>query len=206
MSLPAAIVLAGGGSRRMGGVDKAALVVAGVPMLERVLAAARPLCSRLVVVGPARPTAVAGVDFVQEPAPGGGPVPAVAAGLDAVAAGGGAAVDVVLVLAADLPLLAAADLGRLLDRLTAGPSVDAVAAADHRGGPNPLLAAYRVAAVVTAGGPGSPAAGLLPARVATVDLGPEATLNVNRRDDLDRAAAVLRSRGGPPSTRSSSAP
>ena len=185
----------------MGGVDKAALEVVGMPMLDRVLAAARPLCSRVVVVGPARPTAVAGVDFVQEPAPGGGPVPAVAAGLEAI----GGEAEVVFVLAADLPLLGAADLGRLLDRLGASPHVDAVAA-DHRGSPNPLLAAYRVAALAAGAGAGAPASGLLPVRVATVDLGPVATLNVNRPDDLARAVGLLSRPGAGPSRRSSSPP
>ncbi|MDQ4090592.1 MAG: nucleotidyltransferase family protein, partial [Actinomycetota bacterium] len=80
----AGIVLAGGAGRRMGGVDKAALVVGGVPLLDRVLGAARPVCDRLVVVGPERPTEVAGVTFVREDPPGGGPVPGVAAGLAAV--------------------------------------------------------------------------------------------------------------------------
>ena len=185
----------------MGGVDKAAVDVAGTTMLDRVLAAVRPLCGRLVVVGPARPTTVPGVDFVQEPAPGGGPVPAVAAGLAAADDA-----DPVVVLAADLPLLCTGDLQRLLARLAADPPVDAVAALDHRRLPNPLLAAYRRAALGPAPGPGTPAAGLLPARVAAVDLGARATLNVNRPADLEAAVALLTSPGGPPSTRSSSSP
>ena len=47
----AALVLAGGRARRMQGVDKAALQVAGTPLLDRVIGA----CSGLpvVVVGPA---------------------------------------------------------------------------------------------------------------------------------------------------------
>jgi len=185
----------------MGGVDKAAIDVAGTTMLDRVLAAARLVCGRLVVVGPVRATTVPGVDFVQEPAPGGGPVPAVAAGL--VTAGDA---DPVVVLAADLPLLSTGDLRRLLDRLAADPPVDAVAALDHRRLPNPLLAAYRRDALGHAPGPGTPATGLLPARVATVDLGSQATLNVNRPADLEAAVALLTSPAGPPSTRSSSSP
>jgi len=183
-------------------VDKTAMDVAGATMLDRVLAAARPRCGRLVVVGPARPTAVIGVDFVREPAPGGGPAAAVAAGVAAVGPGA----DVVLVVAADLPLLTPADLDRLLDGLAADPEVDAVAARDHGGRPHPLLAAYRAAAIDVTGGPGSAAAGLLPRRTAVVDLGPEATLNVNSPADLAAAVAVLRSRATPPSTRSSSPP
>ena len=89
------IVLAGGAGRRMGGVDKAALVVGGMTLLDRVLAAALPLCDDLVVIGPARPAAVR---YVTEDVPGGGPVPAVAAGLAGLAAG----CAVVVVLAVDL--------------------------------------------------------------------------------------------------------
>jgi len=180
------VVLAGGAGRRMGGLDKAALVVGGVPLLDRVLAAARPVCDRLVVVGPRRATAVDGVTFVVEDAPGGGPVPGVAAGLAGVGD-----VDVVVVLAVDLPLLQAADLRRLVAALD-DPQVEA-AAADDEGGPNPLLAAYRAAplARAVAGlGPGAPARRLLPARTVAVDLGP-AVLNVNSPADLAAAEARL---------------
>src|SRR5262245_10608859 len=44
-----AIVLAGGGARRMGGVRKPAVQVGGVPMIERVLAAVTPAGAPLVV-------------------------------------------------------------------------------------------------------------------------------------------------------------
>lgn len=182
----AGIILAGGAGRRMGGVDKAALRVGGVTLLNRVLGAARPVCDRLVVVGPARPTAVEAVTFVTEAEPGGGPAPAVAAGLAAVPGAG-----VVLVLAADLPLLEADHLRRLVAALDAG--AEAAAAADE-GGPNPLLAAYAVPALVAraaALGAGSRAAALLPPGVVAVDLG-RATCNVNRPEDLaaaERSAA-----------------
>src|SRR2546423_14001799 len=109
--MAAAIVLAGGAGRRMGGADKAALDVGGTTMLDRVLGAARPLCDEVVVVGPSRPTVVEGVRFVQEDHPGGGPVPGVVAGLAATTG------DPVFVLAVDLPLLTAPDLQQLLDAL-----------------------------------------------------------------------------------------
>jgi molybdopterin-guanine dinucleotide biosynthesis protein A len=178
----AGIVLAGGAGRRMGGVDKAALVVDGVTLLDRVLGAAQPVCDRLVVVGPERPTGVAGVTFVMDTEPGGGPGAAVAAGL-AAAPGAG----VVLVLAADLPLLSAGHLRSLLGALEAA-GAGAAAAADE-GGPNPLLAAYdgpALAARAGALGAGARAGALLPADVVTVDLG-RATLNVNRPEDLATA-------------------
>jgi molybdopterin-guanine dinucleotide biosynthesis protein A len=171
----------------MGGVDKAALEVGGVRLLDRVLAAARPVCDRLVVVGPTRPTATAGVAFVTEDQPGGGPVPAVAAGIAALAPW---ELDVVVLLATDLPLLTAEHLRSLLRALVDG--VDAAAAADV-GGPNPLLAAYRARGLAdraAALGAGAPAARLLPPATVVVDLGP-ATLNVNRPADLATAERIL---------------
>lgn len=188
----AGIVPAGGAGRRMGGVDKAALAVGGIPLLDRVLAAARPVCERLVVVGPTRSTTVAGVDFVVEDDPGGGPVPAVAVGLALLGP-----CEVVLVVAGDLPLLTAAPLLELIRELDC-PNVDA-AAADHRGGPNPLLAAYRATVLRSTAqglGAGSPAALLLPPATVTVDLGP-AALNVNRPEDLAAAEALLRGSAPP---------
>lgn len=178
------IVLAGGAGRRMGGVDKAALRVGGVTLLDRVLGAARPVCDRLVVVGPVRETAVDGVTFVMEAEPGGGPVPAVAAGLAAAPEAG-----VVLVLAADLPLLTSGHLRRLVAALDAGAGA---AAAGDQGGPNPLLAAYAgpaLAARARALGAGARAGALLPPEVVTVDLG-RGTLNVNRPEDLAAAESA----------------
>ncbi|MGH9266111.1 MAG: NTP transferase domain-containing protein [Acidimicrobiales bacterium] len=182
----AGVVLAGGEARRMGGVDKASVRVGGVTLLDRVLGAARPVCDRLVVVGPPRPTAVEGVAFVLEPEPGGGPVPAVLTGVRS-----SPGCDVAVVLATDLPFLQTDDLRRLLT-LVDEPGAEAAAAVDERG-PNPLLAAYRVPELLgrAAGlglGTGSPAGRLLPDAPASVDLGP-ATFNVNRPADL--AAADL---------------
>jgi molybdopterin-guanine dinucleotide biosynthesis protein A len=184
----AGIVLAGGAGRRMGGVDKAALTVGGATLLDRVLAAARPLCDFLVVVGAERPVTVEGVRFVREAEPGGGPVPAVLAGVDACPE-----CDVVLVVAVDLPLLEPPHLARLLSALD---GADAAASSEAKG-PNPLLAAYGVPALRRrAGGlgPGSPAGRLLPPAPALVDLG-RAALNVNRPADLAEAEAALRQPG-----------
>ncbi|MFN2607464.1 MAG: molybdenum cofactor guanylyltransferase [Acidimicrobiales bacterium] len=197
--MTAAVVVAGGSSRRMGGVDKLALDVGGRPLLDRVLAAARPVCRALVVVGPVRPTSVAGVSFTNEaPAEaGGGPVPAVAAGLDALAGSGAMAVEgTVLVLAGDLPLLAPRHLRRLVATMGDGP---AAAAVDDRGRAHPLVAAYRAGVLrarLAALGPpwaGVAAARLLPSDggLATVDLGADAVRNVNDADDLARARALL---------------
>ena len=170
----------------MGGVDKAALRVAGTTLLDRVLLAAEPLCDRLVVVGPARETEVGDVLFVTEGEPGGGPAPAVLAGVDAAPD-----CDTAFVLAVDLPLLRTAHLRRLLEALQ-DPGVEAAAAAASgdpgKRRPNPVLAVYGVASLRARAakrgvGPGSPAGALLPASTVAVDLGPGA-VNVNEPDDL----------------------
>ncbi len=176
-------------ARRMGGTDKLVLRVAGATLLDRVLEAAAGVSGQVVAVGPERPTAVPGVEFVQESSPGGGPVPAVAAGLRHLDHP-----EVVLVLAGDLPLLTSAALRRLRDGLAADPASEAMTAADHAGRPNPLLAAYRAPALGRAvhrwGSAGEAASRLLPRAVAVVDLGPEATLNVNSPLDLEEAARL----------------
>lgn len=105
-SLPDAVVLAGGGAHRLGGVDKTALEVGGTSLLDRVLAALPP-CGTVVVVGEERTTAVPVAWTREEPA-GGGPVPAIAAGLELVSS------DRVLVLAGDMPFLSAPVLELLL--------------------------------------------------------------------------------------------
>jgi molybdopterin-guanine dinucleotide biosynthesis protein A len=96
----AAVVLAGGAARRMGGADKPALPVAGQPMLTRVLAAVHDADPR-VVVGRVPPDLPVHVDSTQEDPPGGGPVAAAAAGLKLVPV----EVTFTALLAADLPLL-----------------------------------------------------------------------------------------------------
>lgn len=94
----AAVVLAGGTSRRMGS-DKLAAEVAGTALLDRVLAAVAH-AEEVVAVGPARTTAY-DVTWVREDPPGGGPGAAVAAGLAALRS----APAVVALLAGDLPLV-----------------------------------------------------------------------------------------------------
>ena len=108
----AAVVLAGGAARRMGGVDKPARPVGGRPMLHRVLAAVADADQR-IVVGPSVPLPD-GVRTTREEPPGGGPVAAIADGLALLDPG----TTTVALLAADLPLLTAAavtELRRALD-------------------------------------------------------------------------------------------
>ncbi|MEU8386531.1 NTP transferase domain-containing protein [Micromonospora sp. NPDC048843] len=111
MGTYAAVVLAGGAARRMGGVDKPALPVGGRPMRDRVLAAVSDATPR-VLVG-AADAVPAGVRVVREDPPGGGPVAAAAAGLALLDPD----VTVVALLAADLPLLTRTAIGDLLKHL-----------------------------------------------------------------------------------------
>jgi molybdopterin-guanine dinucleotide biosynthesis protein A len=83
----AAVILAGGSGRRLGGPGKPTLPVAGRPMLARVLAAVSG-AAPLIVVGPAQLARQLpdGVLRIQEDTPGSGPVSGLAAGLQTMAA------------------------------------------------------------------------------------------------------------------------
>ncbi|MEV4117344.1 NTP transferase domain-containing protein [Micromonospora sp. NPDC049645] len=118
METYAAVVLAGGAARRMGGVDKPALPVGGRPMRDRVLAAVADATPR-VLVGAADVVPM-GVRVVREDPPGGGPVAAAAAGLALLGPG----TTLVALLAADLPLLTRAAIGDLLHHLAGPPPAE----------------------------------------------------------------------------------
>ncbi|MEU5828713.1 molybdenum cofactor guanylyltransferase [Micromonospora tulbaghiae] len=122
----AAILLAGGAARRMGGVDKPARAVGGRPMLHRVLDAVADADQR-IVVGSSGPLP-RGVRTAREEPPGGGPVAATAAGLAWLDPG----TTTVAVLAADLPLLTTAAVAELRRALAACHSRDDPPALDAR--------------------------------------------------------------------------
>jgi len=104
----AAIVLAGGRGRRLGGVDKPGLRIGDRTLLSIALAAVAG--APVVVVGPDRdlPT---GVRVVREDPPGTGPAAAIAAGLAALPVLTGH--DLVVILAADLPAIDAETVRQL---------------------------------------------------------------------------------------------
>jgi molybdopterin-guanine dinucleotide biosynthesis protein A len=128
-----AVVLAGGKARRLGGQPKPQLEVGGRSMLAAVLAAVEGADPR-VVVGPPQPVPD-GVRLVREEPPGGGPVPALAAGLAVVGT------DVVAVLAADLPFVTWEVVTELRTRLTG----DGVLVVDDTGTDQLLLGVWRTA-------------------------------------------------------------
>lgn len=133
-----AVVLAGGGARRLGGADKPAVRVGGRPLLDRVLAACAGAATTVVVADP-RPTARL-VRWAREEPPGGGPLAALDAGLRDTTAGR------VVVLSADLPFLAAPTVRRLLAALDA-TGADGALLTDGDGRDQPLVAAYRTPAL-----------------------------------------------------------
>lgn len=108
-----AVVLAGGGARRLGGADKPGLTVGGRPLLDRVLAACADAATT-VVVGPRRATSRPVVWAREEPA-GAGPLAALEAGLRHTTAG------TVLVVSADLPFLRPATVHGLLSAVAEAP-------------------------------------------------------------------------------------
>ncbi len=132
-----AVVLAGGEGRRLGGVSKADVVVAGRTLLDAALEAVAG-AERRVVVGPAE-LARPGVPTTLEDPPLGGPVAGIASGLDHLAAGGA---PWVAVLACDVPR-AATLLPLLATRLAADPVTDGAVVVDGEGHRQPLVGMYR---------------------------------------------------------------
>ncbi|GGW18122.1 molybdenum cofactor guanylyltransferase [Streptomyces capoamus] len=133
-----AVVLAGGAARRLGGADKPAVRVGGRALLDRVLAACADARTTVVVAAP-RPT-VRPVRWAREEPPGGGPVAALEAGLRLTTAAH------TVVLSADLPFLGPAALVRLLTALR-DTGADGALLTDSGGRDQPLVAAYRTAAL-----------------------------------------------------------
>ena len=119
------------------GVDKATLVVNGVPLAERAAAALAAVVSPVLEVGPGRTP----LPVVAEPDPGAGPLGAVAAGTEDLAQQGhrGGAV----VLATDLPFVTAG----LVRVLASHPSEAATVVPVVGGRRQPLAARYSSAAL-----------------------------------------------------------
>ncbi|MFK5582974.1 molybdenum cofactor guanylyltransferase [Serinicoccus sp. LYQ131] len=144
------IVLAGGRGERLGGQDKAALVVEGRSLLQRLLAAGPDLGGRVVVVGDT--PVPEGIAQTSEEPPGGGPAAGIGAGLDALVrlADGSEPAVWVAVAAVDQPRAAPvlAELRRHVAQLPA--QVDALCRRHPDGRRQWLLAIYRRTALVGA--------------------------------------------------------
>ena len=180
-----AVVLAGGRGRRLGGIDKPALVIGNRSLLDTAIEACSE-SAQIVVVGPERPTSTA-VRWTQESPAGSGPLAALSAGIGRVPAD----VAVVVVLAADLPAVDAATVGRLVAALDAS-NADVVTLTDEAGRVQPLLAAYRLPALRRAlraigGAGGLPVGRLLDhLRLATIADHGGAAKDIDTPQDLAR--------------------
>jgi molybdopterin-guanine dinucleotide biosynthesis protein A len=104
----AAVVLAGGTSARLDGVDKAGIELAGRTLLEHALGAVAA-ASEVVVVGERVPTSRP-VTFVREDPPQGGPAAGLLAGVAALSR----TPEALAVVAVDMPRLSPATVERLL--------------------------------------------------------------------------------------------
>ncbi|MCQ4209238.1 DUF6457 domain-containing protein [Streptomyces longispororuber] len=213
-----ALVLAGGAARRLGGTDKPGVRVGGRALLDRVLAACAGARATIVVAEP-RPTARP-VGWAREEPPGGGPLAALDAGVQALSTpvdeppngppsgpGGRATVpDLVVVLSADLPFLAERTVRLLRDTLD-GTTADGALLSDADGRDQPLVAVYRKTALQRVLGALKAEHGSLsglPLRLLTRDLhltritdpvDPVASFDCDTWDDIAAARSRIREHG-----------
>lgn len=129
-----AIVLAGGGSRRMGR-DKASLPLGGKQLIQHILQGLKERFDRIVVVG-ARPGVVADASVwcVADEKPGIGPLMGICSGLEF------SDKEMNLVMACDIPDYDASFLDRMLER---APGYDILVPRRRDGRHEPLFAVYK---------------------------------------------------------------
>lgn len=146
-----AVILAGGRSSRLGGSPKARLMSGGRTLLELALAAARGAAA-VVVVGPDPGALPAGVLTCREEPAFAGPAAAIGAGLGALTAhraaagSAGPVPPLTLVLACDMPGVAAA-ITALREALADGLAADGLLAVSEDGRWQPLAGFYGTAAL-----------------------------------------------------------
>jgi molybdopterin-guanine dinucleotide biosynthesis protein A len=180
----AAVVLAGGAGRRLGGVDKPGLRVGAFTLLDRALFATGP-AEPIIAVGPERETERA-VRWRREEPAGGGPVAALAAGLTGLPDG----IDVV-VLAADLAGVGPDTVTGLRFALARQPGADGALLVDGEGRRQWLTGVWRIDAL-RAALPAEPAGAALRdvlGGLRTVEVPARAgeAFDVDTPEDLDEA-------------------
>lgn len=142
-----AVILAGGRGTRMGGADKALLLLAGRPLVAHLIARLAPQCAGLAINAGGNPCrfAFTGLPVLGDGMPGQpGPLAGILAALDWAAGLGAGAV---VTAAVDTPLLPADLVQRL--RGAAGPSGAAIAASPDAQGEmrlHPVFGLWPVAA------------------------------------------------------------
>ncbi len=189
-----AAILAGGEARRLGRIDKSALVVGTASILDRQLAVLRGLTPHILLVTSDRgrvQAAPAGVRIVIDRVPGAGALGGLYTALEE------AATDQVFVIGCDMPFVTAPFISYLVER---GRDVDVAVPRDARGR-HPLCASYarrtaaHLRARIEAGAlrVGDALEGLDnmrdigPDEVAPFDRDGRLLLNVNTAEDYTRA-------------------
>jgi len=188
-----AAILVGGAARRLGRVDKSALVVGAASILERQLSVLRGLTPHILIVTSDRervPAAPAGVAVVVDRVAGAGALGGVLTALEE------AATDQVFVIGCDMPFVTAPFVRHVVER---GRDVDVAVPRDARGR-HPLCSSYarraagHVRARIEAGAlrVGDALEGLDVREIGPNELAPfdpdgRLLLNVNTPDDYARA-------------------
>jgi molybdopterin-guanine dinucleotide biosynthesis protein A len=183
------VILAGGAGRRLGGADKAGVVLGGRSLLSRSLEAMSG-ADRVVVVGDvAEPVGRAQV--VREEPAGGGPVAAVDAAVPLIEAA------IVAVLAVDMPLVTSSVIDELVNAVK---GYDGSVLVDEQGRRQPLAAAYRTTALAAALSSldqisGSAMRDLLAGlAVAEISTHPDETLDCDTWENVAQARRILEER------------
>ena len=185
-----AVVLAGGRGTRLGGVDKAAILLNGERMVDRVVAAARDIGAiRVVVVGPETAQSHDTI-LVREDPPFTGPLAALGAALPEVQA------ETLLLLSCDL--VRPHEVCRILATQPISDGFDGVVLRDLDLRPQWLAGVYRVAALRagaarlgTSLDHASLRALLGDLRLEWLDAPPRVTADIDENDDLERARSAL---------------
>jgi molybdopterin-guanine dinucleotide biosynthesis protein A len=186
-----AIVLAGGGGRRLGGADKAAVQIGTRSLLDRSLDAVHG-AAHIVVVGPARELPDGVLGTCEDP-PGGGPVAGIAAALTGLRS------SLVVVLACDMPFVTAMTVERLV-ACAGEPGTDGALLVDQDGRRQFLAAVYKLPALRWAiravGRPEGAAMRQVVRRLTMTDVptDPEVTLDCDTWEDVERSRDLLEER------------
>ena len=180
------ILLTGGTARRLDGIYKATVDLAGTTPLELLLEALPPGVPVIAAGDPV--TTSRPILFRREDPPGGGPAAGIAAALPSVST------DLTAIIAVDMPW-AMPTLERALETLASDTGADAVMPVDPSGRRQPLCSAWRTAALRRA----VDAAGVLANRpvrdlladAAVVDLpvvaGDDSLADIDTAEDLEQA-------------------
>lgn len=186
---PVVIVLCGGTSNRLGGIDKTRESLAGTTVMDYLLNGL-PVGWPVLCVGEERAT-TRSVRWCRESPTRGGPVAGIAAGMEHL---GDLSAEICVVVGGDMPFAEAA-LPMLVDALSAQPGLDAVLATEPDGRTQPLLAAYRCEAL-RAALPSRPGGSRLMAvidelLIGTVACDARTTLDVDTPEALERARHIV---------------